>query len=74
MMKVSLLLVLLPAVVAAFAPQQRTVSVSSSTSALHEFAKGYVGGDGPEPFLIAKPENFDPAGFCDVRLLLLLCY
>lgn len=49
--------------VGAFAPQQRAVH----STALSEFAKGYVGGDGPEPFLFTTPTNFDPAGFCDVR-------
>lgn len=50
---------------AAFAPSQQT-RVSTS---LNEFARGYVGGDGPEPMFVGASgsKNFDPAGLCDVR-------
>lgn len=51
----------------AFAP---TTSVKSST-ALNEFANGYVGGEGPEPIpFSSQPSsvNWDPAGFNDVSI------
>lgn len=49
----------------AFAPQQQ--SKVSSTSALNEFANGYVGGEGPEPIFIGGgSENWDPAGLTEV--------
>lgn len=54
----------LAATAAAFAPQSAVVS----TTAANAFAKGYVGGEGPEPIFIGKDgsKNFDPAGFAEV--------
>jgi hypothetical protein len=57
--------------VTAFAPPPM---MTSSSSALHEFANGMVGGEGPEPmpFNFAgekTAKNFDPIGFAEVRLL-----
>lgn len=49
----------------AFAP---AASVKSST-ALNEFARGYVGGEGPEPIPFSSQSssvNWDPAGFAEV--------
>ncbi len=51
----------------AFAPSS---SVKSST-ALNEFARGYVGGEGPEPIPFSSQSssvNWDPAGFTEVGL------
>mmetsp|Transcript_98258 Transcript_98258/g.275089 ORF Transcript_98258/g.275089 Transcript_98258/m.275089 type:complete len:206 (-) Transcript_98258:1106-1723(-) len=48
----------------AFAP---AASVKSST-ALNEFARGYVGGEGPEPIPFSSQSssvNWDPAGFAE---------
>jgi hypothetical protein len=52
--------------VAAFAPAQQQ---SRSATELNEFAKGYVGGEGPEPMFIGDTgsKNFDPLGFATVR-------
>jgi len=49
---------------AAFAPAQQ----SRSTTALNEFCRGYVGGEGPEPMFIGKTgsTNFDPLGLTEV--------
>lgn len=49
----------------AFAP---SASVKSST-ALNEFARGYIGGEGPEPIPFSSQSssvNWDPAGFTEV--------
>lgn len=59
--------------VVAFAPPSPMLSSTSTTSsALHEFANGLVGGEGPEPmpFNFAgdkTAKNFDPIGFAEVR-------
>jgi hypothetical protein len=65
-MKSAAVLASLVASAAAFAPASTTVRSSTS---LKEFAKGYLGGDGPEPMFIGATgsKNFDPAGFCEVR-------
>ena len=49
---------------AAFAPAQQ----SRSSTELCEFAKGYVGGEGPEPMFIGDTgsKNFDPLGIASV--------
>ena len=58
--------------VVAFAPPSPMLSSSTTSSALHEFANGLVGGEGPEPmpFNFAgdkTAKNFDPIGFAEVR-------
>lgn len=62
----SVLIASLVASAAAFVPQQQQAKVATS---LNEFAKGYVGGEGPEPIFIGKEgsKNFDPFGFTEVR-------
>jgi hypothetical protein len=51
---------------AAFAP----APIVSMTTSLNEFAKGMVGGEGPEPMPFNWGEktskNFDPVGFSEV--------
>jgi hypothetical protein len=66
MMKAVILTSLL-ASAAAFAPSQQT----RGSTCLNEFARGYVGGEGPEPMFIGATgsKNFDPAGLCDVRYI-----
>ncbi len=57
---------------AAFAPAASSSPPSSkSTTALNEFAKGMVGGEGPEPMPFnfggeRTSKNFDPVGFSEV--------
>jgi len=49
----------------AFAP----ATSGKASSALNEFAKGYVGGEGPEPIPFSSQSssvNWDPAGFAEV--------
>ena len=55
---------------AAFAPSQQ----SRSNTALNEFCNGYVGGESVEPMFIGKTgsKNFDPLGFCEVRVAYLM--
>ena len=55
----------------AFAPPAS--SFSKSSMALNEFAKGMVGGEGPEPMPFnfggeKTSKNFDPVGFSEVSL------
>jgi hypothetical protein len=75
MKSICLLVVALTANAAAFAPISSKQQVASSTS-LNEFAKGYVGNEGPEPMapiFVTGSKNFDPAGFCEVRYTWVLC-
>lgn len=67
MMKSAAVLATLLASASAFAPSSS--SVQRSSTLLNEFAKGYLGGEGPEPIFIGSTgsTNFDPAGFCEVR-------
>jgi hypothetical protein len=64
---------LLAATATAFAPSQQQQQLQQhqqqTVSSLSAFAKGYVGGDGPEPMFIGKSgsKNFDPLGFTEVR-------
>jgi hypothetical protein len=61
---------LLAATATAFAPsQQLQQQQQQQTVSLSAFAKGYVGGDGPEPMFIGKSgsKDFDPLGFTEVR-------
>lgn len=55
------------ATAAAFAPSQQAKVTSSSTS-LNEFCKGYVGNEGPEPMFVGPngSKDFDPAGLTEV--------
>lgn len=57
---------------AAFAP----APIATKTSSLNEFAKGMVGSEGPEPMPFNWGEktskNFDPVGFSEVSVDLLL--
>lgn len=49
----------------AFAP----ATSGKASSALNEFARGYVGGEGPEPIPFSSQSssvNWDPAGFAEV--------
>ena len=57
----------------AFAPSAS--SAPKSSMALNEFAKGMVGGEGPEPMPFnfggeKTSKNFDPVGFSEVSLSL----
>jgi hypothetical protein len=70
MKSVCLLFTLSAVSVTAFAPVTSVVSKHGAT-ALNEFAKGYVGNEGPEPMapiFETGSKNFDPAGFCEVRI------
>jgi hypothetical protein len=64
---------LLAATATAFAPSQQQLLLQQQqqqqTVSLSAFAKGYVGGDGPEPMFIGKTgsKDFDPLGFTEVR-------
>jgi len=62
----SVIIASLVASACAFAP----ASVTRTSTSLNAFAKGYVGGEGPEPMFIGETgsKNFDPAGFCEVRV------
>jgi len=73
-MKAAFLCSLVVASAAAFAPQQQRVV--SSTTALNEFVRGYVGGEGPEPMFIGEngSKNFDPAGLSEVGVVFLSQY
>ena len=58
---------------AAFAPAE----VSRTSNSLNAFANDYVGGEGPEPMPFAPGQtsvNFDPAGFAEVCLFIVLCW
>lgn len=71
MKSICLLAVALTANAAAFAPVALKQQVATTTS-LNEFAKGYVGNEGPEPMapiFVTGSKNFDPAGFCEVRFV-----
>ena len=55
----------------AFAPASQ--SSSRVATNLNEFARGYVGGEGPEPMPFSSPQtsvNFDPFDFTGVSLTL----
>jgi hypothetical protein len=74
MMK-SICLALTLASAAAFAPS--ALVTKKQGTALNEFARGYVGNEGPEPMAPIFAEgskNFDPAGFCEVRTVRVLDY
>lgn len=72
MKSICLLVVALSANAAAFAPislKQQVATTTTTTTSLNEFAKGYVGNEGPEPMapiFVTGSKNFDPAGFCEV--------
>ena len=71
MKSICLFAVALTANAAAFAPVALKQQVATTTS-LNEFAKGYVGNEGPEPMapiFVTGSKNFDPAGFCEVRVV-----
>ena len=64
-MKTTATLLALAASASAFAPLQST----KSSSALNEFANGYVGAEGPEPIPFSPKGTsveFDPCGFAEV--------
>ena len=66
-MKSICLLFTLVSAVRAFAP---VVSGVASKTALNEFAKGYVGNEGPEPMapiFVTGSKDFDPLGLSEVR-------
>jgi hypothetical protein len=70
MMKSICLLLTLSASVSAFTPIAST-NVKQTTTALNAFARGYVGNEGPEPMppiFVTGSKDFDPLGFCEVRL------
>lgn len=74
MKSICLLVVALSANAAAFAPISLKQQVATTTTSLNEFAKGYVGNEGPEPMapiFVTGSKNFDPAGFCEVSLRIL---
>lgn len=61
----TVLLCSLAATAAAFAPAQQQ---ARSVTSLNEFAKGYVGNEGPEPMFFENgSKDFDPFGLTEVR-------
>jgi hypothetical protein len=70
MTKFLLTLAAIAGTASAFAPSSGIVSHSTTSTSLNEFARGYVGGEGPEPIPFSSQQssvNWDPAGFSEVR-------